>query len=143
MVALSQIDSYGPGETIACENETGNSLFLLINGEVSIKKKDILDCENEVAQLRRGDIAGEMTVFTGTPRSATIQSICNVDLLEVNREAIAELIEEEPILIERFSQLISDRQTQLENLKVKSSSTHMDVVSRMKELFHKLLSQSH
>lgn len=143
MVALSQIDSYGPGETIACENETGNSLFLLINGEVSIKKKAILDYENEVAQLRRGDIAGEMTVFTGTPRSATIQSICNVDLLEVNREAIAELIEEEPILIERFSQLISDRQTQLENLKVKSSSTHGDVVSRMKELFHNLLSQSH
>jgi CRP-like cAMP-binding protein len=96
-----------------------------------------------VAQLRRGDIAGEMTVFTGTPRSATIKSICNVDLLEVNREAIAELIEEEPILIERFSQLISDRQTQLENLKVKSSSTHGDVVSRMKELFHNLLSQSH
>jgi CRP-like cAMP-binding protein len=143
MVALSQIDSYGPGETIACENETGNSLFLLINGEVSIRKKAPLDYENEVAQLRRGDIAGEMTVFTGTPRSATIQSICNVDLLEVNREAIAELIEEEPILIERFSQLIRDRQAQLENLKVKASSTHVDVVSRMKELFHNLLSQSH
>ena len=82
-----------------------------------------------------------MTVFTGTTRSATIQSISKVDLLEVSRHAIAELIDEEPDLIERFGQLISDRQAQLAKLTIKSvAPNRRDVVGRMKKLFNTLLS---
>ena len=82
-----------------------------------------------------------MTVFTGTPRSATIHSISKVDLLEVKREAIADLLEEEPGLIERFGQLISDRQAQLAQLTIQSvPPSSGDVVGRMKELFQSLLS---
>ena len=82
-----------------------------------------------------------MTVFTGTTRSATIQSISKVDLLEVSRQAIAELIDEEPGLIERFGQLISDRQAQLAKLTIQSVPPNSrDVVGGMKELFQSLLS---
>ena len=82
-----------------------------------------------------------MTVFTGTTRSATIQSISKVDLLDVSRHAIAELIDEEPDLIERFGQLISDRQAQLAELSIKSVTPNsQDVVGRMQKLFRTLLS---
>ena len=141
MVEMSSFCSYGPGEIIAKENEDGDSLFMLINGHVSIRKPSSPHKYAEIAQLQRGDIFGEMTVFTGTTRSATIQSISKVDLLEVSRQAIAELIDEEPDLLERFGQLISDRQAQLAKLTIKSVAPNSrDVVGRMKQLFQTLLS---
>ena len=113
---------------------------MLIDGQVSSRNKEINRNSSEIAQLKRGDIFGEMTVFAGTPRSATIQSIGKVDVLEVNRQSIAELIEEEPELIESFGQLISARQAQLDQLKLQSkATTNRDVVGRMKELFQSLL----
>ena len=141
IISTSALCSYGPGEIIVKENETGDSLFLLINGHVSIRKPASSHDAFEIAQLQRGDIFGEMTVFTGAPRSATIHSISKVDLLEVKREAIADLLEQEPGLIERFGQLISDRQAQLAQLTIQSvPPSSRDVVGRMKELFQNLLS---
>ena len=141
MINMSTFCSYGPGEIIVKENEDGDSLFMLINGHVSIREPSSPHEYAEIAQLQRGDIFGEMTVFTGTTRSATIQSISKVDLLEVNRQAIAELIDEEPDLIERFGQLISDRQAQLAKLTIKSVAPNSrDVAGRMKKLFKTLLS---
>ena len=113
---------------------------MLINGHVAIRKPANSHEYLEIAQLQRGDIFGEMTVFTGTPRSATIQSISKVDILEVKREAIADLFEEEPGLIERFGQLISDRQDQLAQLTIKSAPpSSRDIVGRIKEIFQTLL----
>ena len=140
-ISTSSICSYGPGEIIFNENETGDSLFMLMDGHVSIWSKEIRRNSSEIAQLKRGDIFGEMTVFAGTLRSATIQSISKVDVLEITRQTIAELIEEEPGLIESFGRLINARQAQLDQLKLQSKeTTSRDVVGRMKELFQSLLS---
>ena len=139
-ISMSSFYSYVPGEIIVKENEPGDSLFMLINGHVAIRKPANSHEYLEIAQLQRGDIFGEMTVFTGTPRSATIQSISKVDILEVKREAIADLFEEEPGLIERFGQLISDRQDQLAQLTIKSAPpSSRDIVGRIKEIFQTLL----
>ena len=141
MVKISSLHSYGPGEIIATENEPGYSLFMLIDGNVSIRKPAIAQNNSEIARLKSGDIFGEMTAFAGTPRSATVQSIGKVDVLEIERQAIAELIEEEPGLIETFGKMISDRQAQLDKLKITSQPlANRDVVGRMKELFQNLLS---
>mgnify|MGYP001163864438 CR=1 FL=1 len=113
---------------------------MLINGHISIRKPASTHEHHEIAQLQRGDIFGETTVFTGAPRSATIHSISKVDLLEVKREAIAELLEKEPSLIERLGRLISDRQAQLAQFTIQSvPPSSRDVVGRMKELFQNLL----
>ena len=141
LIHLSSSCSYGPGEIIAIEQESGDSLFMLIDGKVSITKGDIAAGGTEIAQLCSGDICGEMTVFTDAPRSATIRSNSKSDILEIHRHAIAELIEEEPILLERFSQLISDRQAKLNSLEIQSiQGSRRDVIGRVKELFEKLLS---
>ena len=140
LISTSAVYSYGPGETIVNKNEAGDSLFMLIDGHVSIRNPAIAQNSKEIAQLQCGDIFGEMTVFAGTPRSATIQSLGKVDVLEVHRQAIAEVIEEEPGLIETFGQLISSRQAELDSLKTRNNQTsHRDITRRIKELFQKLI----
>ena len=142
MLTMSSLRTYGPKEIIAKEKDKGDSLFMLIDGHVSIKKQSKNNTISEITQLKQGDIFGEMTVFTDAPRNATIQSIGKVDLLEVSRSAIAQLIAEEPSLIERFGRLISTRQAELDRLNSQSegqSLTGRDIARRMKTLFQALL----
>ena len=142
LVEASSINTYGPGEIIAVEKELGNSLFMLINGQVSINKLNSEKQTSEIANLRSGDICGEMTVFTDAPRSATIRSQSQSDILEIHRQAIAELIEAEPVLLDRFSQLISERQSRLEDFELQNQTTpasRRDAVTVMKELFRQFL----
>ena len=142
LIAMSSIRSYGPGEIIAVQQESGDSLFMLIDGQVSIIKANSSEQPTEVAKLLNGDICGEMTVFTDAPRSATIRSCSQSDILEIDRQAIAELVDEEPVLLERFSQLISERQEKLNNLdalEAQTPSARRDVLGRVKELFDTLL----
>ena len=57
-----------------------------------------------------------------------IHSISKVDLLVVKREAIADLTKAEPGLIERFGQLISDRQAQLAQLTIESAPSRISLM---------------
>lgn len=141
MVKTSSLCTYGPGEVIVKENELGDSLFMLIDGHVRITKQSLAGKNSELSPLRKGDIFGEMTVFTDSPRTATVYSINKADLLEVSRQSIAQLIEEEPRLIEQFGQLINARQAQIDKLMTRSESqSGRDMARRIKELFQTLLS---
>jgi CRP-like cAMP-binding protein len=82
-----------------------------------------------------------MTLFIGSPRSATARSATALEVLEVHRDAIAGLMEQEPVLLERFGQMISRRQAQLQSLRVVQAQTsRRDIIDRMKTLFSNILS---
>ena len=136
----SSVHRYGEGETIVAERDIGDSLFMLINGLVIVRKTTDNSIDLEVAELSRGDIFGEMTLFTGSPRSATVKSRSEVEVLEVHRPVMAELIDQEPILLERLGQMMSNRLTQLQNLQtVQPQYSQGDVIKRMQRMFSNLL----
>ena len=140
ILSLSETHDYAEGEIIVAEGDPGESLFMLLDGQVAIRKKNILTGEINVAKLNSGEIFGEMTLFIGAPRSATARSSTTVEVLEVHRSAIAELMENEPVLLERFGQMISRRQTQLESLQtVQTQTSGRDIIDRMKTLFSNIL----
>ena len=140
VVDMSSVHRYGEGEIIVAEGATGDSLFMLINGKVSVRKTTDKSIDLVVAELSRGDIFGEMTLFTGSPRSATVRSPSEVEVLEVHRPIMAELIEKERILLERLGQMMSNRQTQLENIQtVQPQHSRGDVIKRMQTLFSNML----
>ena len=140
IVDMSSVHRYGEGEIIVAEDATGDSLFMLINGHALVRKTSDNSKDLVVAELSRGDIFGEMTLFTGSPRSATVRSNSEVEVLEVHRAVMAELIEKEPILLERLGQMMSNRQTHLENLKtVQPQHSRGDVIKRMQTLFSNML----
>jgi CRP-like cAMP-binding protein len=137
----SAVHAYGDGEIIVAEGDSGESLFMLINGQVSIRKYDTATGDISVAELKSGEIFGEMTLFIGSPRSATARSATALEVLEVHRDAIAGLMEQEPVLLERFGQMISRRQAQLQSLRVVQAQTsRRDIIDRMKTLFSNILS---
>jgi len=104
------------GEAIVQEGAIGRSLYLVITGRVEVEKEVQPGRIIHVAELGPGEVFGEMTLFQGAPRSATVRALEDSQLLRVDRAGVRELLERDPALLERFAQLVDSRRRELESL---------------------------
>ena len=104
------------GEAIVREGATGRSLYQVISGRVEVQKEVQPGYSIHVAELGPGEVFGEMTLFQGAPRSATVRALEDSRLLRVDRAGVRELLERDPDLLERFAQLVNSRRRELESL---------------------------
>ena len=72
---LGKVKNFSKGETIIREGGEGGNLHIMIEGtaEVSLKK-ELNDRSRYLADLSRGSIFGEMSVFDEAPYSATVKA---------------------------------------------------------------------
>ena len=61
--------SYAKGEQLCAEGEDRAEIYVLLSGELSIKSGGV-----ELSRITTSDIVGEMSLFTGLPRSATVEA---------------------------------------------------------------------
>jgi serine/threonine-protein kinase len=67
ILSASNLIKVEPGKTIIEEGEIDDSFYILISGEVLVRKE-----KHDVAVLQKGQCFGEMAYLTGEPRTATI-----------------------------------------------------------------------
>ena len=102
--------TFKPGEYLMKQGESGIGLFIILSGRVRIEKQDAAGRQVEIAENGPGDIMGEMAVFDGSPRSASVAAVtettCLVlaswefnSFLKTYPEAALELL---PIVVKRF-----------------------------------------
>jgi small-conductance mechanosensitive channel/CRP-like cAMP-binding protein len=109
LVPNAQVHGFGAGETIVREGETGDSMYLIRRGVVEVVGHTSDGKTRVVAQLRRPQIIGEAGLMTGDPRNATCRAQTDVEVLELNREAFAELFKAHPEVVVQISEVIADR----------------------------------
>lgn len=109
------------GELVVKEGEPGDHMFVIVEGEVKVMlkrgKKEIV-----LATLGKGNFFGEMSLFGGNPRSATVQALTDLKLLKITREDINRLSSTNPKLLSELTmglctelcQRISETNTSLE-----------------------------
>jgi D-lactate dehydrogenase len=85
---------FAAGELLCREGETGDLLFLIESGEVSVLKGGQDGQTVEVTVLRAGDIAGELSLFGPTTRSATLSARAETIVWMLDHAAFAELLEQ-------------------------------------------------
>ena len=99
-----------PGEGIVQQGEAGDSLFVIEEGVVGIRIAfDPHARPMEVARLGAGQFFGEMALLTGEKRTATVVAISEAYLYEITKDDIAPLIEQEPMISRRLSELLTQR----------------------------------
>ena len=100
---------YKPEETIFQQGDEGDSLFIIVEGVVSVVVN--LDDGNtlEVARLGAGSFFGEMALLTGEARTATIQAVSNSQLYEIRKADIAPLINLEPNIAHALTDVLTER----------------------------------
>ncbi len=107
----ARIHKLEKGEALISEDRPGHSMFVIVDGEVEVTLKGDSD---RVAKLTKGGIVGEMSLLTGSPRNATVTALDAVEVLEVDKAALANVLWMSPGLVGRFVEMLFRRQGELD-----------------------------
>ncbi len=117
-----------PSSVIIEEGAPGDSLLVLINGQVTISKGP-----TTVGQLGPGSVIGEMALITRAPRSATVSALEQVDYFELARADVAELSKTEPKVTQELAAYCRGRLL-LNLLRTSPLFSHFDEPTRVRLL---------
>ncbi|MGE3724502.1 MAG: cyclic nucleotide-binding domain-containing protein [Candidatus Sericytochromatia bacterium] len=98
--------AYMPEQTIFGRGESGGSLFLLLEGRVSIQRKGD---KEPVVELEGGQIFGEMSLLLNQPRSATVRTEDYCKVYELDSRHINELGEKFPWFKQKLQEIAESR----------------------------------
>jgi small-conductance mechanosensitive channel/CRP-like cAMP-binding protein len=136
---LTRCLRYAMGESVIVEGDRGDSLYQLVRGTVEVIKRMEDGQPKKVAQLGVGAIFGEMSVFSDQPRSASVRTLEESVLLEVEREDIRPVFEGNPRLVEELAQLVGERRAQLTNLSQEVKEAEVNhLIHQMLKIFTNL-----
>ena len=107
---------FGRGETVINKGDAGESLFVIVGGQASVRLSGEGGRELVAGSLNPGNTFGEMSLLTGAPRNATIVAESDLRLLEIGKEALEPLLREHPAVAEAMSRLMADRQLATDGL---------------------------
>jgi signal transduction histidine kinase len=82
-------------EVLMREGSPGGSLYVIIQGEFEITKR-IGPGDLVLAVRGPGEVIGEMSLLDGSPRTATVRSLGESRLLEIDQAAFRRLVESSP-----------------------------------------------
>lgn len=102
-------DEFAPGETLCVEGEPGNEVFILLEGEVKILKKDGAG-EKLIAVEKAGGFIGEMAVLDPAPRSATlVAGEAGTRALRLNGGAFRDSLNRDPTIASSVIRTLAQR----------------------------------
>jgi CRP-like cAMP-binding protein len=124
---------------IVRQGETGDSLFILAEGLLTVDIRDPEGREIEVARLEPGACFGEMSLLTGEPRSATIRAATDSVVYEIRKEHLRPFMEKNEAVVKRLSELMADRQLAEAYKKLVNAITQADGRSMAQDYSNRIL----
>lgn len=88
LLGKSAVLAFAPTEQIIEQGAAGESLFLLVGGEVEVRLRRG-DGVAPVAKLGPGECFGEMSLLAGEPRNATVVALTEVEAVEIAKPVTA------------------------------------------------------
>jgi CRP/FNR family transcriptional regulator, cyclic AMP receptor protein len=100
---------YQNGEKIIEAGKVETRMFIILDGEVQISLSDKID-KIIVAQLKKGDFFGEISLFNKSPRSATAMAVGNVKLAFIDSvEQLHEFLVRNPVFAAKMVHTLAKR----------------------------------
>jgi CRP-like cAMP-binding protein len=89
------IKTYKKNEIILSEEESGNSMFFIVEGKVKVLRSDE-DKEIIISLLGPGEFFGEMSILDGMGRSATVSAFEDSKIFILQRNEFIDLLNSHP-----------------------------------------------
>ena len=123
------------GSILMTEGDFATSMFAIVEGSVSVAVGDRDGGgDRHVADLKGGDVVGEMSLMTGARRSATVTATSEVVALEVTKFSLEAILSRAPELIDRFGEILARRRAELDQLAAEAAPKD-DIVSQIRRFF--------
>ena len=133
LASLARRKHYTKGEVLFRQGEKGESCFIVARG--SVKGEIVYEEKGKRYasgfSVGPGGIFGEMSLFTGLPRTATGRIEEDAELLEIGADDFAFLLSRNPGLAEVIAELVSER-----------NRKNQDFLRKIKELSEKDVEES-
>jgi CRP-like cAMP-binding protein len=99
------------GRALTTEGQPGREFMIIADGQAAVRRGS-----RRVATLGPGDFLGEMSLITGTPRSATVTAETDMVLEILNRREFSSLLDENPTVarkvmvgaVKRLQEVVGD-----------------------------------
>ncbi len=98
------LKEYKEDDIIILEGDESTDIFELISGSATVFQKD-----NEVGSIHEGEIFGEVSFFTGEPRTATVKASRNCMVRVINEANFADMIRHNPSFAISVSKTLAKR----------------------------------
>ncbi len=121
----SNLRVFAPGESIVRQGQKGDSMFVVHRGAVDVQIKEAGAEAKNLRKLREGDFFGEMGLLTGEPRTATVLTDGEAEILEINNLCLKPILEENPELVESLSRIIEERRESFDKPEEESMPTEI------------------
>lgn len=92
------------GEEIVREGELDDSLYVVVSGTTGVYRGTQM-----VAQLKEGEVFGELALLDPAPRSATVRTVSDSTLLRVEREVFLDLVRANHEIAEGITRMLARR----------------------------------
>ena len=122
------------GEEVVREGERGESLFAVQEGVFDVWQGSNHD-RGAVARLRAGDVFGEMSLLTGSQRSATVVAATDGLVHEITKQDLEPFLREDEGLAGRLAQIVAGhRQTDAQRRDVERAPDERAEAGRVEQI---------
>ncbi|MEI7557172.1 Crp/Fnr family transcriptional regulator [Candidatus Chlorohelix sp.] len=109
LVARVKRRVYKHGETIYHKDDAGSTMYVIVDGTVKVSVPSESGAEMILAILCKGDFFGELSLFDGKPRSATVTSVGPADVLTIYRDDFIDFLKKHPMVAVNVIATLSQR----------------------------------
>jgi len=86
------------GIEVIHEGDGGDFMLIVVEGRVEVRKQDRWNSQQLIAVVEPGRVLGEMSMIDGEPRFATCVAVQPTLVAVLDRESLARIIVEQPLL---------------------------------------------
>jgi CRP/FNR family cyclic AMP-dependent transcriptional regulator len=129
VASLAQLRKSPTDTTVFHEGDDADAIFVVVNGKVKIVTTSTDGKEFILSVLGAGQVFGEMGLLETAPRSASVVTLTEVEMLVINRADFDHLLKTSPGISRKLMAILS-RRLRRANSKMESLA-YMDVAGRL------------
>jgi CRP-like cAMP-binding protein len=108
---LMRVAAFPAGHTLCREGETGDVLFVIGEGRVEVTQKNEEGHGiRRLGEAGRGDLIGEMSLLQNAPRNATVTTLTDCTVLEMDKKDLEAVLGHNPAVAVELVDIANERQ---------------------------------
>ena len=124
---------FSAGDHIVRENDDGDRLYVVVEGILEAFR-DINGRSERIGLIEPGQAIGEMSLLTGTKRTATVIAKTHVFALEINRQAIEVIFKARPEIAGELGRLMATRSLEAQSSRSESMAGDEEIMHKAKQI---------
>ena len=97
------------GDILLKEGDEGDSLYFVLSGRLEATVLDPTGAIKKIGEIIRGETVGEMSVYTGEPRFATVTALRNSVLVKLSKVLFNDILRSYPDVSLNVTKLVIER----------------------------------